>query len=51
MGLLDLKILLVVILCIPIVLLGIKLAGSLTDAALMGKKKSSRRKNKQESDD
>ena len=39
MGLLELKILLVVILCVPIVLLGIKLAGSLTDAALAGKKK------------
>jgi hypothetical protein len=50
LGLFDLKILLVVILCIPIILLGIKLAGSLTDAAVAGKKKSSRRK-KQESDD
>ena len=40
MGLLELKILLVVILCVPIVLLGIKLMGSLTDAALAGKKKS-----------
>jgi hypothetical protein len=49
LGLLDLKILLVVILCIPIVLLGIKLAGSLTDAALAGKKKGSRKK--LESDD
>ena len=52
MGLFDLKILLVVILCIPIVLLGIKLAGSLTDAALAGKKKSTRKNKKyQESDD
>ena len=50
MGLLDLKILLVVILCVPIILLGIKLAGSLTDAALAGKKKVARRK-KQESDE
>ena len=39
MGLLELKILLVVILCVPIVLLGIKLIGSLTDAGLAGKKK------------
>ena len=39
MGLLELKILLVVILCVPIVLLGIKLAGTLTDAAIAGKKK------------
>ena len=49
MDLIDLKILLVVILCVPIVLLGIKLAGSLTDAALAGKKKGSSRK-KQEDD-
>ena len=39
MGLLELKILLVVILCVPIILLGIKLAGTLTDAAIAGKKK------------
>ena|GEM_PF-2143664 len=39
MGLFELKILLVIILCIPIVALGIRFAGSLTDAALMGKKK------------
>ena len=39
MGLLELKILLVLILCVPIVILGVKLTGSLTDAALAGKKK------------
>ena len=39
MGLLELKILLVVILCVPIILLGVKLAGTLTDAAIAGKKK------------
>jgi hypothetical protein len=43
LGLLDLKILLVVILCIPILILGIKLAGMLTDAALEGKKKSKKK--------
>ena len=52
MGLLELKILLVVILCVPIVLLGIKLAGSLTDAALAGKKRgverAKRRRNRNE---
>ena len=46
MSLLDLKILLVVILCVPIVLLGIKFAGALTDMALSGKKKTSRKKKK-----
>ncbi|MCL1895389.1 MAG: hypothetical protein FWG03_02445 [Clostridiales bacterium] len=46
MGLLEIKILLVVILCIPIALLGIKLVGSLTDAALMGKKKGGKRRKK-----
>ena len=51
MGLLDLKILLVVILCIPIVLLGIKLAGSLTDAALAGKKKTTRKSRKKQDSD
>ena len=50
MGLFDLKILLVVILCVPIVLLGIKLAGLLIDTALAGKKKGARKK-KQEDDD
>ncbi|MDR3365060.1 MAG: hypothetical protein LBS91_09005 [Clostridiales Family XIII bacterium] len=39
MGLFELKLLLVIILCVPIALLGIKLASSLTDAALAGKKK------------
>jgi hypothetical protein len=47
LGLLELKILLVVILCVPIVLLGIKLIGSLTDAALSGKKKGTRKKRKE----
>jgi len=59
LGLLELKILLVVILCVPIILLGIKLAGSLTDAAIAGKKKGGKsgragrggRKNNQESDE
>ena len=46
MGLLEIKILLVVILCVPIVLLGIKLIGSLADAALMGKKKGGKRRKK-----
>jgi hypothetical protein len=50
LGLLELKILLVVILCVPIALLGIKLAGSLTDAALSGKKKGKGKK-KREADD
>ena len=44
MGLLELKILLVVILCVPITLLGIKFVGSLMDAALSGKKKGSARR-------
>ena len=39
MGLFELKILLVVILCVPIVLLGIRMLGSLTDAAIAGKRK------------
>ena len=39
MGLFELKIILVVILCVPIVVLGFKLIGSLMDAAIMGKKK------------
>ena len=38
MGLLELRILLVVILCVPVVLLGIRFIGSLTDAALSGRK-------------
>ena len=46
MGLLEIKILLVVILCVPIVLLGVKFVGSLTDAALAGKKKGGKRKKK-----
>jgi len=46
LGLLELKILLVIILCVPIVLLGVKLAGSLTDAALAGKKKGGKGKAK-----
>ncbi len=50
MGLFELKILLVVILCIPIVLLGIKLVGSLTDAALAGKKKGSGHKKRNRDD-
>ena len=48
MGLFDLKILLVLILCVPVVLLGIKLAGSLTDAALAGKKRSSGKKKRKD---
>lgn len=43
MGLLELKILLVVILCIPIILVGFKFIGSLTDAALSGRRKSGKR--------
>jgi len=39
LGLFELKIILVVILCVPIVLLGFKFIGSLMDAAIMGKKK------------
>jgi len=46
LGLFDLKILLVVILCIPIIVLGIKFAGMLTDAALAGKKKGAKKKKK-----
>ena len=49
MGLLELKILLVAILCVPIILLGIRFIGSLTDAALAGKKRG--RKKKQEDND
>ena len=51
MGLFELKIILVVILCVPIVLLGFKFIGSLMDAAIMGKKKSGgRRKDRRGSD-
>ena len=39
MGLDELKIILVVILCVPVVILGFKFIGSLMDAAIMGKKK------------
>ena len=39
MGLFELKIILVVILCVPIVILGFRFIGSLMDAAIMGKKK------------
>jgi len=39
LGLFELKIILVIILCVPIVLLGFKFIGSLMDAAIMGKKK------------
>ena len=44
MGLFELKIILVVILCVPIVLLGIRFVGSLMDAAIMGKKKGRKKK-------
>jgi len=51
LGLLELKILLVVILAVPMVLLGIKLTSSLADAALMGKKKTGKRKKAKDDDD
>jgi len=44
LGLFELKVILVIILCVPIVLLGIKLIGSLMDAAIMGKKKGSKKR-------
>ena len=44
MGLFELKIILVVILCVPVVLLGFKFIGSLLDAAIMGKKKAGGKK-------
>ena len=50
MGLFELKIILVVILCVPIVLLGFKFIGSLMDAAIMGKKKGGAKRKKQGSD-
>jgi len=43
LGLYELKIILVIILCVPIVLLGFKFIGSLMDAAIMGKKKGKRK--------
>ena len=46
MGLFELKILLVVILCVPIVLVGFRMLGSLTDAAIAGKRKGSKKKRK-----
>jgi hypothetical protein len=39
MDLQDIKIILVVVLCIPIAVLGIQLVGSLLDNALAGRKK------------
>lgn len=51
MGLFELKIILVVILCIPIVILGIKLVGMLTDMALAGKKKGRPDKNARDRDE
>ena len=50
MGLLELKILLVVILCIPIVLVGIRFIGSLTDAALSGRRKNAKSKKRKKDD-
>jgi len=50
LGLFELKIILVVILCVPIVLLGFKFIGSLMDAAIMGKKKGAGRKKKRGAD-
>jgi len=50
LGLYELKIILVVILCVPIVLLGFKFIGSLMDAALMGKKKGGQRRKGRGSD-
>ena len=47
MGLLELKILLVIILCIPIILIGIRFIGSLTNAALSGRKKAGGRKKRE----
>ena len=51
MGLFELKIILVVILCVPIVLLGFRFIGSLMDAAIMGKKKGEGRRKKRVSDE
>jgi len=52
LGLYELKIILVIILCVPIVLLGFKFIGSLMDAAIMGKKKGKGRRQKtRESDE
>jgi len=44
LGLFELKIILVIILCVPIVLLGFRFIGSLMDAAIMGKKKGNKKK-------
>ena len=51
MGLFELRVLLVVILCVPIVLLGVKLIGSLTEAVLAGKKKSGPVRKSKETDE
>ena len=51
MGLFELKIILVIILCVPIVLLGIRFIGSLMDAAIMGKKKGKGRRKQKGSDE
>ena len=44
MGLFELKVALVIILCVPIVILGFKFIGSLMDAAIMGKRKGTKRR-------